>query len=194
MGIPVLKDIPGYEGRYSASADGRIYSHKTKRWLKPNISRNGYESVELFNKGMRKRMLIHRLIAIAFIPNPENKEQVNHRDENKRNNSIENLEWSTRKENMNYGTRTLRQINSTDYTSEKRKNIARENGKAAAKPVLQISRTGEIINRFDSIVEAQRALCVKRSHIVECCRGKRKSSNGYLWRYERSEDLSVFQY
>lgn len=193
MGIPVLKAIPGYEGEYSASADGRIYSHKTERWLKPNISRNGYESVELFNEGVGKRMFIHRLIAITFIPNPENKEQVNHKDENKRNNSLENLEWSTRRENMNYGTRILRQINSTDYTTERRKNIARKNGKAAAKSVLQISRTGEIINRFDSIVEAQKALSVKRSHIVECCRGKRKSSNGYLWRYERGEDLSESQ-
>ena len=194
MGIPVLKEISGYEGKYSVSTDGRIYSHISNKWLKPGISKSGYESVELFSEGIGKRLLVHRLVAGAFIPNPDNKEQVNHKDENKRNNSVQNLEWSTRKENMNYGTRLFRQKNSTDYSDKKRKLIARKNGKAVAKPVLQIDRSGNVIHRFCSIAAAQNALGVKRSHIVECCKGQRKSSIGYLWRYEGSVDLLESQF
>ena len=103
-GIPVLfKDVVGYEGLYTVSEDGRIYSHISNKFLKPNVTKCGYATVQLFKNKTGKRLLIHRLVAQAFIPNPENKEQVNHKDENKLNNQISNLEWNSRKENMNYG-------------------------------------------------------------------------------------------
>ena len=165
-----------------------------KKVLKPNITRNGYATVELFKEKESKRLLIHRLVALAFIPNTDNKEQVNHIDENKLNNAAENLEWCTPQENMNYGTRLSRQLRSVDYSSESRKRIARENGKAASKPVEQLDMNGNSIGKFKSIVEAQNYLGVDSSHIAECCKGQRKSSNGFVWRYEGRNDLSEFQY
>lgn len=198
MGTSIVwKDIPGYEGLYQASTDGRIRStFRYKKVLKPNKQKNGYYSVQLFKNKIGKRILLHRLIALTFIENPYNKAQVNHKDENKQNNCVDNLEWTTAKENMNYGTRTKRQVSKIDYNTNNRKLIARENGKRVSKSVSQYSKTGELINVFDSGKDASRATGINHSHILECCAGKRyKTVGGYVWKYtERGNDLLAFQY
>lgn len=96
----IFKPIQGYEGLYYITKDGRVYSSIQNKWLKPIINNNGYPTVNL--QGQKK--LIHRLIAESFIPNPDNLPVVNHKDENKLNFSIDNLEWCTYKYNNNYGT------------------------------------------------------------------------------------------
>ena len=93
------QSIPNYEGRYSATDDGRIYSHLTNRFLKQQKTHRGYMSVHLFKNGVSSRKRVHRLVAKAFISNPNEKEQINHIDGNKENNRVENLEWCTRSEN-----------------------------------------------------------------------------------------------
>ena len=103
MAIPVV----GYKD-YLIYPDGKVFSTKSNKFLKPNITPQGYKSVELFNNNGSKRLLIHRLVAQAFIPNPENLPQVNHKDENPSNNNVDNLEWCTQKYNCNYGTRVDR--------------------------------------------------------------------------------------
>lgn len=93
------KPIPGYEGRYWVSDKGRIYSNgKRKMIMNPSVTRDGYLSVQLFCDGQYRHMKVHRAVALAFIENPDNKETVNHKDCNKTNNAVENLEWSTRSE------------------------------------------------------------------------------------------------
>ena len=169
---------------YMVNEDGNIYSIFSHKFLKPSKQKNGYLTVELFNSKGSKRLLVHRIVAEAFIPNPNNYPQVNHKDENKLNNCIDNLEWCTAKYNMNYGcgakTRHLK--------------IAIKNGMKVCVSVLQIDKTGNIINRFNSIKEAERNLGISNSHISECCKGKRKTANGFVWRYERGNDLSEFRY
>lgn len=183
MGIPVK----GYE-KYIVNEDGTVYSLITNKTLKPNVMRTGYHTVELFNDFGSKRIAIHRLVAEAYIPNPNGLPQVNHKDENKANNHVDNLEWCTAKENANYGTATARRVNSTRwfYQSEKIKETARRNGKVACKRVLQFTKDNKFIACYESIKKAAVKLGINASHIGECCMGKRyKTVGGFVWRYER---------
>lgn len=195
MGIPVVwKDALGYEGLYQVSNTGKIKSlFRYKKELKPNITRGGYATVELFKDKKSKRLLIHRIVAFAFIENASNLPQVNHIDENKLNNNVENLEWQTAKENMNYGTRLERQIKNTDFSKNIYKENARKNGKVVSKSVLQFDKMGNFLNRYDSGKEASKKTNLNHSHIMECCAGKRyKSVGGFIWKYERGNDLLAF--
>lgn len=108
-----IKDITGFEGKYQITSDGRVYSIISKMWLKPHIKENGYCQLRLFvsydPKTKKKKyvhLYLHRLVAQAFIPNPENKPEINHLDGNKLNNYISNLEWCTRRENIHHAVRT----------------------------------------------------------------------------------------
>ena len=147
----------------------------------------GYLSVELFKNGRSKRLLIHRLVATAFIPNPDNLPCVNHKDESRNNNHVDNLEWCTVEYNLTYGTFTQRRVFNTDYSTESRKIIARENGKKASKPVIQLSKDNEYISNYQSIKEASETLNIDAGHISKVCKGKRKSAGGFIWRYLKEE-------
>ena len=105
----MIKIIKGFEN-YGVSDTGKIINIKTNRVLKTRLDRYGYEIVNLYKDKKCVTVLVHRLVALAFIPNEFNKPQVNHKDEIKTNNNVNNLEWVTAKENTNYGTRTLRAV------------------------------------------------------------------------------------
>lgn len=180
------RPVKGYEGLYEVSNTGQVKSlFRYRKVLKPNIMKRGYCSVELFKGSNSKRLLIHRLVAEAFIPNDSNLPQINHIDENPMNNTVDNLEWCTAKYNMNYGigakTRHLR----IDYSTENRKRIARENGMKRAKPVSQY-KDGLKVNTYRSAKEASSKTGIDPSHICDVTRGKRKTAGGYCWEYERS--------
>lgn len=99
------KDIPGYEGHYQASTLGNIRSVKRETVvLKGDLQRNGYRRVYLWTSGRKRNCLVHRLVALTFIQNPNGYSDINHIDENKQNNSIDNLQWCTHLFNMNYGS------------------------------------------------------------------------------------------
>lgn len=116
--MEVWKDIPGYEGLYQVSNLGGVKSIKRpdaagsrllrEKILKPTIGTRGYLNVGLRKDNMQKKIEVHRLVAMAFIPNPQNLPQVNHKDEDKVNNCVDNLEWCSRSYNVNYGTRNGR--------------------------------------------------------------------------------------
>lgn len=188
MGIPIWKGVKGYEGLYEVSDTGLVKSlFRYKKILKPNKMNTGYLSVELFKNGTSKRMSIHRLVAEAFIPNPNNYPQVNHKDENKQNNNVENLEWCTAKYNLNYNNGQILRHSKIDYSTEERKKIARKNGKAAKKAIIQFSKENEYIAEYENIKQASVKLKINASHISETCKGKRKSAGGYVWRYKKGE-------
>ena len=147
---------------YEIYEDGRIYSYKSRKWLTLKPRRDGYIRVRLVNdNGEIKDLYLHRIIAQTFIPNPDNLPQVNHKDENKGNSCVDNLEWCNAKYNANYGTRNERIIKSQE------------------KKVYCV----ELNKVFDSIKAAQEELRIKGHHIGEVCNGKRKSCDGYHWEW-----------
>ena len=165
------RDIEGYEGLYQVSNLGRVRSlncrgHKgCMGILTPRLDGKGYEMVALYKEGKARNIKVHRLVAQAFIPNPNNYPQVNHKDENKTNNDVKNLEWCTNEYNHNYGTRNERV------------------GKSLSKKVICIT-TGEI---FNSMREACRKYNISVGSMTECCQGKRKTVGGYKWEYFKEE-------
>lgn len=161
----IWKDIEGYEGIYQVSNLGRVKRVTTGRILKSYKDRGGYLRVDLCKSGKRKNHKIHRLVAQAFIPNPDNKLQVNHIDENKTNNSVDNLEWVTAKENCNHGTHNER--------SSRTRSI----------PMIAINiKTGESTN-FNSGKECARQLGLDHSNITDVLKGRRKQTGGYIFEY-----------
>ena len=175
--------IPNYED-YLIHSDGRVFSLKSNHFLKATTLKTGYQVIELRNDKEVKKFLIHRLVAEAFIPNPLNLPQVNHIDECKTNNNVNNLEWCTAQYNMTYNNLQNRRMQNTNYNDEVFKRVGKQVGILGCKPLLQFSLSGKFIKRFKSITEANEHLKVKNSHITDCCKGKRKTSNGYIWKYE----------
>lgn len=175
------RDIEGYEGLYQVSSLGRVRSLKRfnvntgeyenrLRILKSTFNKRGYKMVTLINRTVRKSKTVHRLVAQAFIPNPNNLPQVNHKDENKENNSVGNLEWCDNAYNHGYGTRIER-------CAAKLK-----------KKVIQYSLDGGFMAEYDGVRDAVKANGFKaNSSISECCTGKRKTAYGYIWRYKEAE-------
>lgn len=100
-----MKDIEGYEGLYAITSCGRVWSYRNKKFLAPRKHPKGYLQVLLSKNGIVKGFLIHRLVAEAYIPNPNNLPQINHKDEDKTHNWINNLEWCDNKYNNNYGNK-----------------------------------------------------------------------------------------
>lgn len=99
-----MVDIVGYEGLYAITSCGKVWSYKRKKFLTPRPYKNGYLCVALCKDGKPKTVSIHRLVAIAYLSNENNLSDVNHKDENKTNNAVSNLEWCSHKDNINYGT------------------------------------------------------------------------------------------
>lgn len=181
MEIEVWKPIEGYEDRYEISNLGRVRSLERRirisngrfRVKKQNIMAGFHASRYSTVRLSGKRFYIHRLVATAFCDNPHGYNEVNHKNENTRDNRAVNLEWCDHKYNCNYGTRSIRQA------------AKLINGKLA-KSVVQLTLSGEYVATFPSVAEVQRQLGFSRAPITCCCRHYKNyvSSHGYIWLYE----------
>ena len=187
----IWKDIKGYEGLYQVSNLGRIRSfHEYKgtnyRIVSLGKGKIGYLTVCLHLKGKRKTFNVHRLVAETFIKKPIGKDFVNHKDENKQNNKVSNLEWCTRSYNYNYGTCKERAIKNHDYSKMKEKiNYFELSHKAAIKrmrKVIQYDLNMRLIKKWNSIKECKEN-GFNPKDICLCCKNKRHSHKGYIWRY-----------
>ena len=183
------RDIKGYEGLYQISNLGRVKSLRNnhgqfrEKILKTCSNKLGYSYINLYKEGKNKKCLVHRLVALHFIPNPNNYKEINHKDENKQNNRVENLEWCTAEYNSNYGTRILRMIKA--QKGQNRPSVRGSNSTRARK--VQCVTTGK---KFNCITEAAKYYYVERRSITSCCQGKRKSSGKHpvtgeklVWKY-----------
>ena len=164
------RPLIGYEGLYEVSNRGNMKSLNYRRTGKEGIlkavkDKDGYLRVQLWKDGKRKMYAVHRLVAQAFLPNPNNLPIINHKDENKQNNKVENLEWCSISYNNTYNDRD--------------KKVAEK----LSKPVIAIDKITGLILEFPSTQEAARHLRISQSHIWECCKGKRKSCGGFYWMY-----------
>lgn len=152
--MEIWNNISGFE-EYQVSNLGRV-KHKNKI-LKPRKNKGGYLSVALWSNKVRKDKLLHRLVAEAFIPNPDNKSEIDHINADKTNNRVENLRWCTRKENIN---------NPLNLAHFKRC------------PVVKLSTTGKCLELYSTAL-----LTGQHSNVVKCCKNERKTAGGYRWLY-----------
>ena len=175
----IWKEIEGYPN-YIISNMGRIKSLNYRRTGKEKIikgskNNSGYLSVTLSKKGKMNPYLIHRLVAQAFLDNPDNLSQVNHKNELKDDNRVENLEWCSPQHNINYGTH-----------NEK---VAKTN----SIPIIQFSKEGNFIQKWESATQVERELGFYNGHISKCCKGKLKSAYGYKWGYAEEYERIPFK-
>ena len=185
--MEVWKDIFGYEGLYQVSDHGRIRGldrfDRIGRFRNGVIladcnNGNGYKYVSLCKNGDIKHKYIHKLVALHFLRNERNCDEVNHKDEDKGNNRAENLEWCTRVENMNYGTGNIRRKNNTDH---------RAIGEKLMKKVVQFDLNGIELFAWKSVSAAAVAVNCSATLITMVCRGRRKTARGYRWEFASSE-------
>lgn len=151
-----MKDIKGYEGLYAVTSCGKVWGYKRNRFLSPRLH-NGYLRVALCKNGVTKDFFVQRIVAEAFIPNPNNLPQVNHKDENKENNCVRNLEWCNAEYNINYGTRNSRMSKGV--------------------------RCVELNKIYNSITEAAQDTKVKIQHISACLLGHQKTAGKCHWEF-----------
>ena len=160
-----MKSIPDYEGLYGISADGQVYSNRRNRFLKPKIDKYGYKVVALSKNGNRLHRTVHRLVALTYLSNPLNLPCVNHKNENKLDNRVENLEWCTVKYNDNHGTRNMRMAKSK-----------------CKRPIVCCTADGKTII-YDGVKDASRKTGIAHSQISKHCMDGLATSDGSKWRY-----------
>ena len=166
------KDIPGYEGLYQISNLGQVksfrkstkYGCQNEYILKPNIASHGYKQVTLYKDTVKHKFLVHRLVASAFISNPNNLPQINHKDENRLNNYVDNLEWCTAEYNNAYGTARVRSIDTI------------------SKPIEQVTIDGKIVAVYRSTRIAADILKINRGTLKSAI-NKHSLCQGFFWRF-----------
>lgn len=167
-----VRPVVGYEGHYEVDSEGNISSLKygKRRKLAKRYNRKGYVTVSLCTNGTQHYHTVHRIVAQAFITNPQGLPQVNHKDENKKNNRVENLEWCTNTYNSHYSQNYIK------------------GGAARQKPVYAINLNTGDITVHSAIHSAARALGITNQEICAVLKGKQKQSHGYTFEYCRKEN------
>lgn len=157
------KDIPNYENLYEINEIGTIRNKKRNKIIRTSINEKGYVKVVLSKDNKQHKTGVHRLVALTFIPNPNNYKEVNHIDENKQNNNINNLEWCSRKQNIEHSIKS---------------------GKFKITRVSQFDLNGNKIKEFSSCSQAERETGIPRTHICKCVLGRYgfKTAGGYIWK------------
>ena len=164
------KPVVGFEECYLVSDSGQVWSLRRHKALSPTIDRYGYEKVVLSKDGKSFYRTVHRLVAQAFVPNPNNLATVNHINENKTDNRAVNLEWLSIADNDNHGTRNARMADTK-----------------CRLPVEQVLPDGTTI-QYSGVKDASRKTGINRCCIALCCKNIRKTAGGYKWRYLNERD------
>ena len=177
------RPIKGYE-YYEVSNLGRVRSWINNKWKRRNTPKilslhrltKGYLGVSLSSApNVSKTIKVHRLVAKTFIPNPDNLPMINHKDENKTNNCVSNLEWCTNKYNLNYGTTRQRIFETIE-----------RNGGYKVRPIIQKDLEGNVIREWNSATEAAKELKIDRNNILTACR---KSYKGFVWDFKEKDSI-----
>lgn len=175
----IWKDVVGYEGLYQVSNLGKVYSLISNKIIAFSKKPKGYLIVHLYKNGVDKSKHIHRLVAEAFIPNPNNYPEVNHLDGIKTNNCIDNLEWCTKKQNMEHASKNnlvSRLYGADNYRSKK---------------VIQLDLMYNPIKIWESTGEIMRALNIPKQHISNVCNHKNKTTRNFIFMWYK-EYLDIY--
>lgn len=215
----IWKDIAGWEGLYQVSNCGRVRSVKRTVWdnrgyyknvpekiLKAGKTKNGYMLVVLIKDGVGKSHKVHQLVAKAFIPNPSNLPIINHKNEIKSDNRVENIEWCSYSYNNSYNGKAkkigekLKGKKQSKESVRKRaeklrgrkqsKETVRKKAEKKSKPIMGVHKVSGKKVFFPSIYESSRQTGISQGNICLCCQGKRKSTGGYIWKYADKEELN----
>lgn len=171
------KDIQGYEGLYKVSNKGRVYSTSTGTIITPKTNNKGYHHIILCKSGEKKSFLVHRLVASAFIPCKDPSLTVNHIDENRTNNEVENLEWCTLSQNIKmYNENHPDRFKHRQYKGSRNRSFSK-------RLIKQMTKDGTIVRMWESITDIKHTLNYNNWSISQCCDNKRKSAYGYIWQY-----------
>lgn len=193
----VWKDIESYEGCYQISNLGRVKSlgrYKNnpqgmrtywveERILRPQTNIHGYIYYCLKKDGDRKNHTGHRLVASAFLPNPDNLPLINHKDESRNNNHVDNLEWCTHQYNTNYGNSQQRKVSSVDWAKFVANFPWGERAKKQYKKITQMTKDGNFVRSWESQKSAGESLGIPSGNICRCCKGELKTAGGFVWKY-----------
>lgn len=171
------RDTYIYGEQYQVSNTGLVRNKITGKILKQQKDGKGYLRVSLSKNNVQVTVKVHRAVAFAFIPNPDGLPQVNHKDTNKQNNEVTNLEWISNYDNMQHAVRNGL-TNHVDYAGRKRR------------PIISISDTGEMV-RYGSLAEATRKCKISRSNLCNTLKGKRNRCGGYRWKYDDESEVAV---
>lgn len=194
--MEVFKPVIGFEGQYLVSNKGSVYSLHRNRLMIPKKGKTGYLRITLCDNGRKRNTSVHRIVAEAFIDNPENKPTVNHKNEDKHDNRVENLEWATNAEQNTHGTRIARAIMHTDWKKRSGKidyvAIARKHDYSKQTMCNRIQteayKNGELVGIFKSQQEAANFTGTGKAHVSQCISGTRKTSNGYSFKEHFPEE------
>lgn len=158
---------------------GKVFKKQPERILKPISSGCGYYIVVLSDGKIRKTFFIHKLVLLAFVgPNPDGKPQINHKDENKHNNRLSNLEYCSVGYNVRYSS-----YKTNRHKGERRKKVVSRKKVVPRKKVVQKTLDGELVKVWSGAVEVFRTLGWRQSNISACCLGKIKTAYGYRWEH-----------
>ena len=149
-----MRDVKGFEGIYGITSCGKVWSYRRQKFLTPFYNTKGYLKVDLWKNGKVKQFFVHRLVAEAYIPNPDNLPQVDHIDNDKNHNYINNLQWLTNRDNCR---------------------------KSKNKPILQFDLDGNFIREWECTADVGNEV---RGNIRHCLKGKQKSAYGSIWKYK----------
>ncbi len=176
--IEIWLPFPEYEGHYEISNMGRVRSLKYNRitLMSPRKGVKGYIYASVTLKNINKKKFVHRAVAIAFIPNPNNHPEVNHLDSNRGNNKVTNLSWCTHQENVRYSWDTNGRVG-----PDKGK-FGKDN--KDSKKVIQYDLKMNFIREWDSLADIERELKFSKSNVWSCCKGKYDSAYGFIWKYK----------
>ena len=164
-----MKEIVGFP-MYTLHKDGRIYSKYSQRFMKATVDVTGYPIIVLTNKSGKFKKSLHRLLAEHFLPNPDNKPQVNHKDGDKTNYTLDNLEWATAKENCQHAIQT---------------GLTQSRDEARYTAVLKIClETGEVLGEYPSVTSAAKLHGIHQPNLTKVCKGYRKSAGGFGWTFK----------